>query len=235
MFDEHDLEHDVTGSSSTACLVSLESSSSASTSNNKNKLGTSYQDPNGPNASSRLTNTNSKVPTEMDIEFVASDHHDENSHKAANAVKGVLKNSAGVAGETTTNYIKTTEDPTSSPTLSSLSKAGKRSVGNLTVTFDFDFEDRSIGNEVEDTPRKHIFKEVPSFLQKNVIGPVVDIVTAKRKQVGGRKSHLGNEPLPKHSVTHPKYARSMTKGTDVIRKKSLAPQPPVVTKQTNFS
>ena len=68
-----------------------------------------------------------------------------------------------------------------------------------------------------------------------IIGPVVDIVTAKRKQVGSQKSRLGSEPLPKESLTPPKYARSMMKGTDVIRKKSLAPQPPVATKQTNFS
>ena len=104
--------------------------------------------------------------------------------------------------------------------------SGRRSGANLTVTFDFDYEDRSIGKEITDTPRSHLFKDVPDFIQNKLFGSVKGLGIGKR--LGGNKQQK-TEKNASESQKKPNYPNSGLKvkpGADVIRKKPMAPQPP---------
>ena len=105
------------------------------------------------------------------------------------------------------------------------STSGRRSGANLTVTFDFDYEDRSIGKEISDTPRSHIFKDVPDFIQKKLFGSVRGL----GKRLGGQKQQPRTEKEVSENQNKSNLPNSELKvktGADVIRKKPMAPQPP---------
>ena len=103
--------------------------------------------------------------------------------------------------------------------------SGRRSGANLTVTFDFDYEDRSIGKEISDTPRSHIFKDVPDFIQKKLFGSVRGL----GKRLGGQRQQLRTEKEASENQNKSNLSQPDLKvktGADVIRKKPMAPQPP---------
>ena len=102
---------------------------------------------------------------------------------------------------------------------------GRRSGANLTVTFDFDYEDRSIGNDITDTPRSHMLKDVPNFLQNKVFGPVKGLVTQKR--FGNvKQTRTEKFDAKKQKKSNVLLEGTSKNGVDVIRKKAMAPQPP---------
>ena len=105
------------------------------------------------------------------------------------------------------------------------STSGRRSGANLTVTFDFDYEDRSIGKEISDTPRSHKFKDVPDIIQKKLFGSFRGL----GKRFGGQKQQprTEKEVSDNQNKSHlPNSELKVKTGADVIRKKPMAPQPP---------
>ena len=149
--------------------------------------------------------------------------HSPSNHvsKETSGLIGVLKsskdineNDADVGGSTTSS-----NSPKSGT-------SGRRSGANLTVTFDFDYEDRSIGNEISDTPRSHIFKDVPNFVQNKLFGSVKGLGLTKRLR-GPKQQSTEKEEANKQQKTYLQNSGLKSRnGVDVIRKKPMAPQPP---------
>ena len=181
--------------SSTACLVSLDVIS---------KKGESSNAPTDETLSQHSLHSNSIS---------------NNVSKEASGLIGVLKsskdnneNDADIGGSTTSS-----NSPKSGT-------SGRRSGANLTVTFDFDYEDRSIGNEISDTPRSHIFKDVPNFIQSKLFGSVKGRGITKRlrgikqhspeKEVTSKqsKSDLQNSGLKSRMLRYTSTSTVVSKG-----------------------
>ena len=96
----------------------------------------------------------------------------------------------------------------------------------MTVTFDFDHEDRSIGKEITDTPRSHLFKDVPDFIQSKLFGSVKGIGIGKRLGWNKQQRTEKNAPESQKIPNYPNSCSKVKSGVDVIRKKPMAPQPP---------
>ena len=207
-YDENNAENDLMGSS-TACLVSLNSTSSK----------------NG-GYSQKIVDKNSKAQL----------HSIDSNHSQKTDNDGLLQRppfneTFSSLKETTNDYITSpmpSNEPGPSPFSSLSSKNGtsaKRSGANLTVTFDFDFDDRSIGDEISDTPRNHVFKKVPNFLQKKLFNPVFDIMAVKRQGFTKQEKTYEQESNKVKKSKTKNLTKTRT-GVDVIRKKYMAPQPP---------
>ena len=127
-----------------------------------------------------------------------------------------------------------TQAISTSPISPKCGSSGRRSGANLTVTFDFDYEDRSIGNDISETPRSHVLKEVPNFLQNKLFGPVKEFVGTKR--LGGASQQKNDtKDLSNQRKTSPRNDHKSRNRVDVIRKKSMAPQPPSLVAKTHLA
>ena len=229
-YDEHDVENTIMGSS-TACLVSFNNINSKKRSDFHQLVDTgtdmilsNNESHDSPHSEEQMLSIHSKYTSKT-----SNDNTQENM-----SLNGALISSQEKVSEYGEQKGSITE-PNASPPSSLSSKngtSGRRSAANLTVTFDFDYEDRSIGNDISDTPRSHIFKEVPSFLQNRIFGPVVDMVATKRRERTKQQSTHKIEPNKPNQYNHPILAKTR-KGVDVIRKKAMAPQPPSLVAKTN--
>ena len=191
--------------SSTACLVSIDAI-------NSNDNHASTQPDKG--ISSLHSKNASTLPNDTSKERML--------------LSGVLKSPKESSGNLANGSQIGYQASTTSPISPKCGSSGRRSGANLTVTFDFDYEDRSIGNDISDTPRSHVLKEVPSFLQNKVFGPVIEFVGTKR--LGGASQQKTEK---KDSSNQKKSNYKSRNGVDVIRKKPMAPQPPSLVAKTH--
>ena len=190
--------------SSTACLVSLDTISK----NDEAIQGDVRND-----ALSHISNHSQSLSTPVP--------------KERTSLIGVLKSRKDINENETEGSITSSISPKSGT-------SGRRSGANLTVTFDFDYEDRSIGNELSDTPRSHIFKDVPNLIQSKLFGSVKGLGIGKRK--GTPKQQQTENGAPKNQMKGKlvNCGSNTRNGVDVIRKKPMAPQPPpLVNSETN--
>ena len=190
--------------SSTACLVSLGTIS-------KNDEAIKGDDTNdfSPHISNHSQSLSNPVPKER------------------TSLIGVLKSRKDMNENETDGSITSSISP-------KCGTSGRRSGANLTVTFDFDYEDRSIGNELSDTPRSHILKDVPSFVQSKLFGSIKGLGIGKRKPTQKQQQTETGAPKNQKKVDLPNCGSKTRNGADVIRKKPMAPQPPtLVNSETN--
>ena len=186
--------------SSTACLVALDTISK-----NDENIQVGDRNDSTPHISNHSQSLSNPVPKER------------------TSLIGVLKSRKDMNEDEIEGSITSSISPKSGT-------SGRRSGANLTVTFDFDYEDRSIGNELSDTPRSHILKDVPNFVQSKLFGSIKGLGISKRK---------GTQKQPQTGIGGPKNQTKVNlpktrNGADVIRKKPIAPQPPpLVNSETN--
>ena len=161
---------------------------------------------------------------------------DKTQQQETTSINGVLKSSKLRNAECENEKDNKMGSSSSTPTFHTARSdtSGRRSGANLTVTFDFDYEDRSLGSDISDTPRNRILKEVPKFLQTKILGPVKDLVTNKRlaSSTPPKVSDKGETDKPPMS-SNLSSSNNLRTRVDVVRKKSMAPQPPSRAASTN--